>query len=346
MRKFLILTILILLIAHPVSAMEYTAPLPPEDVLDLMPDTAQSFGEGLWNIILKVLPTVQPSLAEAMKTCFGVISAAFCVSLLGAIRYQNIRTVSLTASVSIGALMLRASDSLIRLGTETIVQISEYAKLLLPVMTAAMAAHGGQAESAALYTATAALDVVLSALISKVIVPMLYVFLCLAISSAALGEEMMKKLKSMIKNSMIWCMKTLLYVFTGYLSITGVIAGSADAAALKAAKLTISGCVPVVGNILSDASEAVILGAGIMKNAAGIYGLLAFAAIALEPFLRIGVQYLLLKITAGVCGIFADKTCTELIGDFSSAMGLVLALTGTVCLLFAISTICFMKGVN
>jgi len=142
-----------------------------------------------------------------------------------------------------------------------------------------------------------------------------------------------------------WALRTILYIFTGYIGITGVVAGTTDAAMLKATKLTISGAVPVVGNILSDASEAVLVSAGLMKNAAGIYGMLAVIAIWIGPFVEIGVQYLMLKITAGICGMFAPKQTSELIADFSAAMGLLLAMTSAVCMIFLISTICFLKGV-
>ena len=87
------------------------------------------------------------------------------------------------------------------------------------------------------------------------------------------------------------------------------------------------------------------MSAGMMKNAMGIYGLLAVIALWIGPFVRIGLQYLMLKITGGIVQMFAPKQLAELILDFSGAMGLVLAMTGTVCLLFLISTICFMKGV-
>ena len=115
---------------------------------------------------------------------------------------------------------------------------------------------------------------------------------------------------------------------------------------LKATKLTISGMVPVVGNIISDASEAVLVSTGIMKNAAGIYGLLAILAIWIGPFLQIGIQYLLLKLTSGICEMFTVKSISDLVNDFAAAMGLILAMTGSVCLMFLISTICFMKGVS
>jgi len=145
---------------------------------------------------------------------------------------------------------------------------------------------------------------------------------------------------------MTWCLKTILYVFTGYIGITGVISGTTDAATLKVAKMTISGAVPVVGGILSDASEAVLVSAGLVKNAAGIYGMLAVAAVWIRPFVKIGAHYLLLKGTAGFCGIFGSKKTTDLISDFSSAMGLLLGMTGSVCLMLVISTACYMKGVG
>ena len=102
----------------------------------------------------------------------------------------------------------------------------------------------------------------------------------------------------------------------------------------------------MVGGSLSDASEAVILGAGVMKNAAGIYGLLVVIAIWITPFLQLGVQYLLLKLTAALCSVFGVKEASGLIDDFSTAMGLLLAMTGAVSFLMLISTICFMKGMG
>ena len=162
-----------------------------------------------------------------------------------------------------------------------------------------------------------------------------------------LGENYSEnKIKNFLKWLLAWGLKTVLYVFTGYISITGIVGGTTDAIALKATKLTISGAVPVVGNILSDASEAILVSAGIMKNAAGIYGLLTVIALMIGPFMRIGVQYLMLKITSGLCETLGTKEMSALIKDFSSAMGLVLAMTGAVCVIFLISMICFMKGVS
>ena len=130
------------------------------------------------------------------------------------------------------------------------------------------------------------------------------------------------------------------------ITITGIISGTTDAAALKATKLTISGVVPVVGGIISDASDTILVSAGIVKNAAGVYGLLAILAIWIGPFLKIGVQYLLLKASAALCGGIAGDATSGLIKDFSGIMGILVAMIGTICLLFLVSIVCYLRGVT
>ena len=102
----------------------------------------------------------------------------------------------------------------------------------------------------------------------------------------------------------------------------------------------------MIGGILSDASETILVSAGVIKSGIGVYGVLAVLAIWIGPFIRIGSQYMLLKLTAAVCGVFPSQKTAALIKDFSGAMGMLLAMTGTICVLLLISIVCFMKGVR
>ena len=346
MKHIVLAIMLIFALALPASAAEITAPEVPEAGEDLMPENTDSFGDGLWELLQKAVRLIRPDLREASKVSLAVIAAVMMVSLLQSFSGSVKSVADMAGSLCIAAVLLLSTNSLIRLGGETVTELSDYGKLLLPVMTAAMAAQGGVTSSAALYTGTAIFDSVLGSLIANLLVPMVYLFLALAAANSAIGEELLKKMRDFVKWFVSWCLKTLLTVFTTYMSITGVVSGTTDAATLKATKVTISSVVPVVGGILSDASEAVLVSAGLMKNAAGIYGILAVLAVFLEPFLRIGVHYLVLKLTAALCGVFGAKRMPELIGDFSTAMGLLLAMTGSACLMLLISTVCFLKGVG
>lgn len=346
MKKVLWIAILLMAMTFPVQAEDIIAPPAPGAAQDLMPPEQESFGEGLWYVFKSAVQTLEPDIAQAGRTCLAVVAVVLLTSLLGSFPGRTKSVTELTCAVALGSMLLNSASSMISTSVSTIQELSAYGKLLLPVMTTAVAAQGGITTSAALYTGTAVFDSILSTLIGSLLVPMVYVFIALATANSALGEDLLKKICGFVKWLITWCLKTMLYIFTGYMGITGVISGTADQAALKAAKLTISGVVPVVGGILSDASETILVGAGIVKNAAGVYGVLAILAIAVGPFLKIGVEYLMLKLTAAVCGVFASKKTSELIQDISGAMGLLLAMTGTVCMLLLISTVCMLKGVG
>ena len=337
---------LVMILAVPVSAMDYTAPPAPDGAQDLIPLEQESFGKDLWEVIRRAIGKLKPELSQAAGVCLSLVALVMLISLLRAWPGSSGQVVEIAGVLAVAALLLQQTNSLIRLGADTVTELSEYGKLLLPVLTASLAAQGGLTSSTSLYAGTAFFDALLAAGISGLLVPMLYIFLTLSVAGCATGEEILNKLRDFVKWLVTWSLKVILYVFTGYIGVTGVVSGTADAATLKATKLTMSGMIPVVGGILSDASEAVLVGAGLMKSAVGVYGLLAVIALWISPFLTIGAQYLLLKLTGAVCEAFGVKSISGLIGAFGEAMGLLLAMTSAICVLLLVSTVCFMKGVG
>ena len=346
MRKFILYLVLICCIAVPVSATEFNAPTAPESAQKYMPSDTESFSDGLLYIVKSAVTALKPSLADASGVCFSLIAVVLLMRVLTNLSGSAANTIRLTGAVVIGLMLLEPLNSMIHLGTDTVGEMSEYGKLLLPVMTAAMAAQGGVTSSAAIYTATVVFNSVLTSVISRVVVPALYVYLCICIASCGVKQEMLDKIRNLIKRSIIWCLKAILYVFAGYMSITSVISGTVDTSTLKATKIAISSAIPVIGKVLSDSSETILLSAGIMKNAAGAYGTLAIIALFIGPFIEIGVPYLLLKLTGSVCNLFGTKETVSLIDNFSTGMGIILAMIGTVCVLLLISLVCFMKGLS
>ena len=104
--------------------------------------------------------------------------------------------------------------------------------------------------------------------------------------------------------------------------------------------------IPVVGGIISDASEAILVSASVLKNSIGIYGMYAFFAICIGPVLKILVHSVVLKIAGSLAGMFSLPEHLGIIDDFSQAMSLLLAATGANCLLLLISTVSFIQGVT
>lgn len=346
MKKILLLLCLISVLTVSVSAMEYTAPTVPEIAKPYMPEKEESFSHGLFYIIKSSIAEFRPELESAMKISISLCITVFILSILNTLSKDNARAIPLVGSVVVGILLMEPIDSFIRLGISTVENISNYGQLLLPVMTSVLAAQGGTSSSVAIYAGTVFFDSVLTMLINKIVVPAVYIFLCFSIAECAVGQEILQKLRDFAKWIITWSMKTVLYIFSAYISVSGVIAGSVDAAAIKATKLAISGMVPIVGGALSDASETILVSASILKNSVGIYGVYALLALFINPCLKIGVQYLLLKFSSTVCNIYGSKPVVTLIQNLSSGMGMILAMTSIVCLLQLISLVCFMKGIG
>lgn len=346
MKKWFMIVMLFSFLWIPVRGAELVAPEPPSEVQPLLPQDRDSFGEGLWYVVRSALGVLRPDLRTLCGVCLSVIGAAMLISTLQNFEGKSKQAVSICGVVAVACLLFYSSNSLINLATQTVWQMSQYGKLLLPVMTAALASQGGVSSSAALYVATAGVDALLTGAISLVLVPCVYLYLAISLAQCGLEDTMLGKLRDLIRWCLTWGLKIILYAFMAYISITGIITGTADQTAVKAAKLTISGMVPIVGSILSDASETVIISAGMIKNTAGIYGVLAMLAIVAVPFLKIGAHYLLLKLTSAVCSVFSGRSICRVLESFSTAMGFLLAMTGTVCLILIISIICFMKGMG
>ena len=344
MRVICSVVLALILFAVPVAAIDLEAPAAPESVIEIIPDTSKSLGQGILSVLRDAAAYAYPDLKECGAVCLCLIVICVIFSLLQALTEMSQMAATITGVSAITLVLLKASNSLINLSLTTVQEISEYSKLLFPLLAASLAAQGGVTASTQLYAATAVLTTVLSSAISVVLKPAICVFLALSIASCAFPEKVLKTCRDFCKNTLIWIIKIILYVFTGYISITGVISGTTDAMALRATKITISGVVPVVGGILSDASEAILVSAGMVKNAIGIYGLFVIMALQLRPFIQIGVHYLLLKMTAALCSAMNTDSLSRLIESFSDAMGILLAVSGATGLMLMVSIICFLKG--
>ena len=103
------------------------------------------------------------------------------------------QTAQMAGVVAVAAILLLNTDSMVSLAADTVRSVAEYGKLLLPVMTAALAAQGGITASAALYAGTAAFNAMLTGVLSNLLVPGIWVYLALRIGGCAAGEDLLRQ---------------------------------------------------------------------------------------------------------------------------------------------------------
>lgn len=264
-------------------------------------------------------------LAEGLYSGMGAEKPADVVAIVGAL--------------AVTAIAVTDANSLIGMGREALDRMGAFSKLLLPAVTAAAAAAGSPSGAVARQLATMLFSDLLITLITQLLLPLVYAYLAACVGHAAVGNDGLKRIAGALKWVVTAVLTTVLLIFVGYLTISGVIAGSADAVTVKAAKFTMSSLVPVVGGILSDAAETVLAGAGVLKNTVGVFGMLVVLCMCVVPFLQLGVHYLAYKLTAALSATVTEGRVAGLIDQISGAFGLVLGMTGACALLLLISLV-------
>lgn len=322
----------------------------PKEAEELMPEISPSEQGDLWESIKTVffnaIGNTGQSLKSGLRLCavlLGITTLCAIVELSAVGKYAGVITVA--GALGICAAIVGTMQTMVSLAVGTVQDISAYSACFMPVMASVAAMSGCVTASTALYAGTVLFVELLLQLISKLLLPAVFLYLAISTAEAALSSDMLSELREFIGWLISKSLRILLYLFLAYMSATSVISGAADAAALKATKAAVSGMIPVVGGIISDASETLLASASILKSSIGIFGMVAVVATCLLPFLRVGIQYLLLKVTAAISGTVGLQSHIKLLKHCADAMGYLLAMCGTSALLLLISSVCFMKVV-
>ena len=349
MRRVLIFCALALMCAVPALGVEITAP-----GLDQVWEEAEGYGvsqkdsldQGLSNLFSDVLGQAGALFRVSLATAMKLIAVVLLCSLAESVKAgEGLQAANIAGALAITALTMTDMAVMIGLGRDTLGRMEDFSTLLLPVMAVLTAATGHVSAAAVRQGATVLFSQLLITAMDRLLIPLIYAFVAVSCAHAAVGNPGLKKVADLLKSAITFVLTALLLAFVGYLTASGAIAGSVDAAAVKAAKLAISRAVPVVGGILADASESVLAGAGALRGTVGAVGLMVVLAICLTPFLRLALQYVVYKGAAALCATVAQPQLAGLIDAIGSAFGLVLGMTGAGALVLLVSIVSAVKAV-
>ena len=312
--------------------------VPPEaaDILPEMDASAshetlwQGLGD-LWHSACAYVRTALETQASGAALLLGVVLlCSLAESCLAAADSPCVpRYVSVAGALAITLVAAGDFRRMMGLGVETMSQLEVFSKALLPTLSAA----GARQVATVFFT-----DLLIS-LIRQVLLPLLYACIAAAAADAVVPGHSLQKIGQGLRKCAAWALTALMLVFTGFLSVTGATTSAADALSTQLTRTAIATAVPVVGSIISDAAGTVLAGAGMLKGAIGVFGLLAVLAICLTPFITMAVQYLLYKLAAFLAGTVTQEPLADLIDALGSAFGLMLGMTGSCALALLISII-------
>ena len=288
----------------------------------------------------EVLPGI---LKTAARSCaLMLVIAAFAAlgeESVGSVAGGKNAAVDFAVALAVSGVAVSDVNSLLNIGTASIASISSFSGVLLPAVAALTAATGAITGAGVRQMAAVLFSSLLIKLIHGVLIPLICGYIALNIAHAAAGNPGLKRLAALFKWIIVTMLTVMLMVYVGYLTLSGVVSASTDAAAVKAAKFAISSAVPVVGGILADASESVLAASGILRSSVGVFGMISVLGICLVPFLRLGIYYLAYKAAAALSAMLGNSAAANLIESLSGAFGMILAMVGACALMLLISLV-------
>lgn len=293
------------------------------------------------NVMAALSKMAGSGMTAPLKGLITMTAVLLLCSMLTA--YQNSLTESGETVQTVGVLCLSGAVAVPAVGFigtagDVIVQCANLFLAYIPIMAVMLAASGKAVSSASYQALTVAAGQGVVRVSSDMILPLLHIFLGIAVSSGIAPQVGLGGFLSLITKLTKWLLGFVMAIFTAVLSLRQAASGALDSLGSKAARFALSSFVPVVGGALSEAYKTVQGSLHVLRSGLGIFVILALAFTFL-PVLLQGLGWSLClfvgKALAEALGVSHCAKLLEALGTVFSTLTAVLLCVPAVLLIAA-----------
>lgn len=295
-------------------------------------------GKSVWTNLLNIF-------LDNLLGLLPIISLIIAISLLGNM-IQGLKPSSSGKSISslihfvtygfIVVLVLSIVIKMISTTTGSILSIKAQMDAIFPLLLTFLTAIGGTVSSSVYQPAMALLSGVIINLFTYVLLPLFIFSIVFSIVSNLSNTVKLSKFTAFFDSTFKWLTGLIFTIFTAFLSIQGITAGSIDGISMKTAKYAIRSYVPLLGSYLSDGMGLILASSNLIKNAVGAAGLFMLLATILSPLIELIIFMLALKLIAGIVEPLGSRQIANFISSISKSMVLLIVILIAVAFIYFI----------
>lgn len=340
MKRVLWMMLLTILLWTPCSAADLSdvrEALPQEaaqllEEVDAETADVQSGFSALWEAASS---RFRQGLKDSVKSAFLMTMVCLLLSLLQSFAKSAgtalpAKIADLGGATMILILALQQNGALLAQCRASITQLERFTKVLFGVFAAATAAAGRPASAVATTGAAVLFSDGIFTLTLRVFLPAITLYLLLIYGGVLSENGMLHQAASVGKWAVTVFFKVFLTLYFAYLSFTGLVTGTADAAAVKTAQ-SLSSTVPLVGSVIAGASETLLAGAALLRAGVGFLGFLGAAAICLTPFIQALCHLLVFRVLSILAASFAEGGCKTMLEGLGNAYAMLVGILAACC---------------
>lgn len=305
--------------------------------------TAQLDGDNVFSVLSKL---VRDRLSEPLKALATIVAVAILCKLAACFNSEETDTaVTFAGALACAAVIVTPLLRLITSTTAAVESASVFLLASVPVYAVLMTVGGNVATGTSYSFLALTAGNVIPIISSSVVMPLLRIFLALALVSAVLQLKT-DRLANSLYGFAKWLLVFSVTVFSGILSVQTMLNAQVDAAGNKAAKLITASAVPIVGSAFGDAVAAIQNSIHIVKSGVGAFGMLValciFAPTAVETALWVAVC----SLGQIACDLFDRPKISSFLGMCASAARMLLAVIAAACAVSVVTAaiVLFVKG--
>ncbi|MBP5308164.1 MAG: stage III sporulation protein AE [Clostridia bacterium] len=302
------------------------------------------FSLGYGNAISAISALVFSGVKSLFPTLISVCVIAVLYSLVKTLNPEFLsegtdRILYFTCYAAILGLLIYKAFDIANGCFSAISTYSRQMETVFPLILTVMAATGSSV-SASVYTpAVAFLSNGITVIITGIVMPM-SLFLIMFSSVSGLSHSMKtEKFGAFVSSAIKWILGICVTVFTVFLSVKGITAGTYDGITLRVTKYALGNSVPLVGGFLRDGAELFVASGVLIKNALGICGLALVAGVFIAPVTELIAFSMFLKLVSGITEPFIDNKITDFLFGLSKNLNFVLASALVVCFMYVITVV-------
>lgn len=195
---------------------------------------------------------------------------------------------------------------------------SKFMVAFIPIYTALIAASGNPASALSYNTVALAIAQGATSFINVFMIPLIVMLIAVSIAASISPALNMGGMVSMFKKTLMWVLTAISTVFTGFMSLKGILVSSADTMAVKSGQALMGTMVPIIGASLSDAYSSILGSMSMLKNAVGIFGILAVAIINIPVLVQIGLWIASLAVASFAAEAMGESKGAQLLSNINS----------------------------
>lgn len=273
-------------------------------------------------------------VSAPLRSLAAILAVIFLTSMLSDEKHRILRAVSVAGA---GIAIIAPVGALAVSAAETVSVCSVFTSASIPVFGALTVSGGFPVSSAFMSGYMVALSEVLSLLASSVLVPIACIALAFSAVGAFVPEIKTEKTASAIRSFAIWGVGGALALYLTFIGIQSGITSSLDGLAKKTVNVTVSSVIPVVGKIISDASDTVLGAAELIKSGFGGFSLVVILLIFAKPLLSAVAWAAALRIADFAAASFGEDGISSLTGAAQKTVTVLIAVLASVAVALTVS---------